>query len=134
MSRHTEHYRRFATVERRAKVAGGKNYVPIPSDAELAVAVYSLSVEPDYQQVGWVGVAASDLFRQESSFSFIQYSSERDGCSVDHQYPVVELLRGQLWPVLLITKVLINITSMYDTLVCHWLKLSPHMPDLPVNL
>lgn len=64
-----------------------------------------------------------------------QYSSSRDGCSRDHQYPVVELLDGRLWPVLLLAKVTPGPTPHTHNIIIviflwyHYIYLSPSSPD-----
>ena len=88
----------------------GKRYCAIPSDAELAVAVGSLSPLPGHQADQVLNqhtpnIFSSLFFHMHILLLSSQYSSDRDGCSRDHQYPVVELLDGRLWPVLLLTKV-----------------------------
>ena len=88
-------------------MSAGKRYCAIPSDGELAVAIGSLSPLPGhpYQVLIQHTHTHPVTFYSQSPFLSSQYSSSRDGCSRDHQYPVVELLDGQLWPVLLLTKV-----------------------------
>ena len=110
----------------------GKRYCAIPSDGELAVAVGSLSPFTGHpaDQVLNLRTPSMDFFFSCALLLSSQYSSDRDGCSRDHQYPVVELLDGRLWPVLLLTKV----GSRCMTTLLHTHTHTHHHCVAPINL